>query len=312
MVASSCLNRKSVVEPIHTHKQRAAEVYLTHWEQTGEDRFRIDARRPLAHAFYRVGAQGDPLLICETVRQALPMLCHAAYDVPLGHQLIWDTLRYTIEDSAHAGAGRGPHAELHIECFDLAYRGARPAALSLRAVYYWDGVRVATVETRFALLSPGAYGRLRGARADAGAAMASAVPPGRPVPCATTGRSRPQDVVLSALDENQWLLRTDTSHPVLFDHPVDHVPGIVLLEAAHQAVGGAQVTRLDCEFQQYVELDAPCTITATPLRTVTDTDGPGEHQVRVTAVQHDRLCFSASVTCRPPAALPEEGSRGTR
>ncbi|MEV4741983.1 ScbA/BarX family gamma-butyrolactone biosynthesis protein [Streptomyces sp. NPDC049555] len=312
MIASSCLDRKSVVEPVHTHKQRTAEVYLTHWQRTGDDRFRIDARRPVAHAFYRVGAPFDPLLVCETVRQALPMLCHAAYDVPLGHQLIWDTLQYTIEDRAYAGENRGPHADLHIECFDLAYRGARPAALSLRAVYYWEGVRVATVETRFALLSPGAYERLRGARADAGAAMASAVPPGQPVPFAATGRSREQDVVLSALDENQWLLRIDTSHPVLFDHPVDHVPGIVLLEAAHQAVAGADVTRLDCEFHQYVELDAQCTVTATLLRTVTETDGPGERTVRITAVQNDRLCFSATATCRATAPHLEEGGRGTR
>ncbi|MFD4466980.1 AfsA-related hotdog domain-containing protein [Rhodococcus sp. NPDC058505] len=66
------------------------------------------------------------------------------------------------------------------------------------------------------------------------------------------------------------MLRTDLTHPVLFDHPSDHVPGAVLLEAARQSarlVLGtpcADVESIDLEFQQFVELDEPTTVTATP------------------------------------------------
>ncbi|WP_260845011.1 AfsA-related hotdog domain-containing protein [Streptomyces sp. SLBN-31] len=46
----------------------------------------------------------------------------------------------------------------------------------------------------------------------------------------------PTDVVLSPLGQpHRWQLRVDTRHPVLFDHIVDHVPGMLLIEAARQA-----------------------------------------------------------------------------
>ncbi|WP_281275492.1 AfsA-related hotdog domain-containing protein [Saccharothrix australiensis] len=34
---------------------------------------------------------------------------------------------------------------------------------------------------------------------------------------------------------DSWLPRVDRRHPVLFDHPVDHVPGMALQEAGRQA-----------------------------------------------------------------------------
>ncbi|MFD0381589.1 AfsA-related hotdog domain-containing protein [Streptomyces stramineus] len=41
---------------------------------------------------------------------------------------------------------------------------------------------------------------------------------------------------LPTSDPRQWLLRHPFANTVLYDHPVDHVPGLVLIEAAHQAV----------------------------------------------------------------------------
>jgi hypothetical protein len=281
------------VAPWHVHKRHAEEVYLTHWRRTGHDAFHIRARRPGAHAFYRVGRAFDPLLLCETVRQTFPLLCHAAYDVPRGHQLIWEHFGYRVDDAAYADVDRGPDVTMDVHCFDISYRGTRPAALSLRAEVRWGDVPVATAETRFTVRSAAVYQRLRGAYAETGAAMARAVPVPAPDPYALAGRARPQDLVLAPPGDDGRQLRVDTTHPVYFDHPVDHVPGMILLEAVHQAVGGADVSALDCAFHRYVELDAPCTIIAA------STEGNREEQrTRITAAQGDTIRFSADVTSR--------------
>ncbi|MGX1133514.1 hypothetical protein RKD49_005704 [Streptomyces glaucescens] len=297
------------VEPWQVHKLHADEVYLTHWRGTGPDAFHIRARRPDRHPLYRVGAELDPLLLCETVRQVFPLLCHAAYEVPLGHQLIWERFRYELHDTAFAGADRGPGLDLEVRCFDLSYRGKRPAALSLRADVGWGGVRVATAETRFTVQSRAVYQRLRGAHADAEAAMASALPAPAPAPYTRTGRNRAADVVLAGPAGDGHLLRVDPSHRVYFDHPVDHVPGMLLLEAAHQAVGGA-VRSLDCTFRRYVEFDAPCTVVTAPLDPGPDGE-PARTRTRVTAVQEGEARFTADVvTCSAP--VPEESGRAAR
>ncbi|MEU1287656.1 ScbA/BarX family gamma-butyrolactone biosynthesis protein [Kitasatospora sp. NPDC005856] len=297
------------VEPWQVHKLRPDEVYLTRWRRTGPDAFHIRARRPLRHPLYRVAPDFDPLLLCETVRQTFPLLCHAAYDVPLGHQLIWERIRYDIDDAAYAGADRGPELELHVRCFDLSYRGKHPAALSLWALVTWGGLPVATADTRFTVQSRAVYQRLRGAYADTESAVAKASPAPAPAPCAGTGRHRARDVLLTSPADDGRRLRVDPTHPIYFDHPVDHVPGMLLLEAAHQAVGGA-VSTLDCTFHRYVELDAPCTIVTTPLAPDARPADSGSGVVgrtRVTAVQDGRRHFTADLVPYAAPVLVDSG-----
>ncbi|QMV06648.1 hypothetical protein GJU35_13800 [Streptomyces lincolnensis] len=94
-------------------------------------------------------------------------------------------------------------------------------------------------------------------------------------------------------------MRVDTSHPLLFDRPDDHVPGMVLLEAARQAAaavtpgdGTPYPLSMENTFDRYVEFDTPCWIEATPV-----TDG-----VRVVGHQDGEQVFSSLVRMDGPAA----------
>jgi hypothetical protein len=56
---------------------------------------------------------------------------------------------------------------------------------------------------------------------------------------ASVGRRDPANVMISPVtrtgeDGHEALVATDGGHPVFFDHPQDHLPGMLLLEAARQ------------------------------------------------------------------------------
>ncbi|MFD7335496.1 ScbA/BarX family gamma-butyrolactone biosynthesis protein [Streptomyces violascens] len=299
----------------YVHKINASEVYLTNWRGDGRDRFRIAAEWPDRHHFDPAGNTLDPLLLSETIRQTFPLLCHAAYGVPMGHRLIWERFSYRVLTTADALAARGRDIELHVQCHDIAYRGTRPTSLSMWTTVTRGGVPVAQAETRFAITAKGVYQRLRGKYADASLAMSRAVPLPESALTRPVGshRTRGRDDVLTppTTDGAQWL-RVDTSHPGHFDHPVDHVPGMLLLEAAHQAALGTSadsrnaegtdapgtcITSLTCQFKQYVELDLPCALFSEEL----SPNELGHRRLAVEAVQNDRVAFTAELTTAPTA-----------
>ncbi|WP_238698223.1 AfsA-related hotdog domain-containing protein [Streptomyces sp. E5N91] len=160
-----------------------------------------------------------------------------------------------------------------------------------------NGVPLGTACTRFAIQERAVYERLRGRYADIpGLRVLPLAPPASP---ARVGRLRFEDVVLSATDmSDRWQLRVDPMHPILFDHPVDHAPGMLILEAARQAALAATdplrgvVTGMETVFHRYAELDEPCWIAANRLP-----GGPGGlRRVTVTGEQQGRPVFTCTVT----------------
>ncbi|MGW6565651.1 ScbA/BarX family gamma-butyrolactone biosynthesis protein [Streptomyces sp. NPDC054975] len=292
----------------YTHKTNPAEVLLRSWCRTGDDTFTVTARWPREHTFYLARhGRHDPLFLAETVRQTLPMLSHAAYDVPFGHQLLWKDFGWDIDADALWADGEDALVDLHITASDVKYRKERATAVTLSVEATRAGRRLATARTRFTIQDRAVYERLRGPYADIAAVNARVLPLPPPSPTHETGRTRFQDVVLSCTDVPlRWQLRTDTSHPVLFDHPVDHAPGMLLLEAARQAAQAAchprqtLVAGMHSAFSRYAELDAPCWITAKAL----PDDPKGRPRVLVTAEQNGEEIFLSVVALHEvPAAL---------
>ncbi|WP_103528805.1 ScbA/BarX family gamma-butyrolactone biosynthesis protein [Streptomyces sp. SM12] len=290
------------VSPVSTHKTNRDEVLLRTWWRSAPDRFTVTAEWPAAHPFYvsRLGLR-DPLLLSETVRQTLPLLSHAAYRVPEGHQLLWKDFDWVMDPGAALADGSPAGLELHITCEDVKYRRDRASAISLHVDVERDGRPLAAARTRFTIQDRTVYNRLRGRYADAAAATAQAVPLPPPAGRSRFGRDRFEDVVLAATDQpGRWQLRVDPAHPVLFDHLVDHVPGMLLLEGARQAAlatahpAPTAVVGMDSAFVRYAELDAPCWL---------EVEGsPESGTVRVSARQHDQEIFHSTVTLIPVPA----------
>ncbi|MFG2523117.1 ScbA/BarX family gamma-butyrolactone biosynthesis protein [Streptomyces sp. NPDC048527] len=282
------------------HKHDASQVLLTDFGRIGEDEFLItadwtDTSRLMSTQDSR---RDDAVLLTETIRQTFPLLAHAGYEVPFGHHLLWDEYRYALCLDALGRGGAGGRPQLHIKCYDIVRRRGVVSALSLDITVLRDGEQLATAHTRFDIQPAAIYRRLRGARGDALEMLALAR--SRPLPPPVSGASEEfRDAVLSPTDErDRWQLRIDTHHPMYFDHPSDHAPGILLLEAAKQAARAVRHPRagvteaMETVFHRYVELDSPCRVDAQPL----PDDQQGRARILVTMHQEDKLCFTALVS----------------
>ncbi|MEU0575380.1 ScbA/BarX family gamma-butyrolactone biosynthesis protein [Dermacoccus nishinomiyaensis] len=282
------------------HRAAVAEVMLTDWEQLDEGRFRVAAQWPRSHSFFTPidGRHHDPLMAGETIRQVGALLAHAEFGVPFDHHfLLWD-FALTVHPEQLEVRQAPASLEIEVICTEVKRRGGRLAGLSYETVVRREGQLAASGRISYACTSAAVYRRVRPARVfDDQRHLLALTAPAAPQ---TMGRTSPADVVLSPIGErNRWQLRVDTRHPVLFDHPVDHVPGMVLLEAARQ--GAAAVLErptflplgITATFDRYAELDAPCFVEAHLL----DRESPGgQKTVRVTGHQEGSQVFSSLVT----------------
>ncbi|MFE0201151.1 ScbA/BarX family gamma-butyrolactone biosynthesis protein, partial [[Kitasatospora] papulosa] len=250
------------------HRASVAEVMLTDWARHDDHRFTVTAQWPRGHSFYtNIDDCHDPLIAAETIRQAGILLAHAEFGVPLDrHFLVWD-LAVSVRPE-HMRVGWQPASlELGVTCSSVKRRGRELSGFRVSVDIRRDGELAGTGGGSLACLQPAVYRRLRAPHLIEGA-RPRVIPLTAPVPPQTVGRSSPVDVVLSPAGRpHLWRLRVDTGHPVLFDHPLDHVPGMLLLEAARQATAarlGRSYLPLDItsEFKRFTELDAPCLIEA--------------------------------------------------
>lgn len=287
----------------YVHRSAVTEVFLTGWHADGTDAWTVDAQWPRAHSFYGP-AHGlhDPLMLAETVRQAGLLLNHVGHGVPLGHSVIWGSMGYSLRPGALEVAEAPADVEVRVRDHDTVRRGSRLS--SMRQVFdaYRDGRHLGRVECSFTCHTPAVYRRLRGPYADLDHVLSRRPPLPDPVRPALVGRDRATDVVLApSAGKHRWQLRVDTAHPVLFDHPVDHAPGMLMVEAARQAAyaaagpGPSIAAAMDCSFVRYAELDAPCWIRTEAA----GHDDAGRPRVAVTAEQNGGPVFTATVTCAP-------------
>ena len=298
------------------HKAAHTEVLLTGWRQCGESEFEVGAQWPRDHGFWRTDSDGvqDPMLLVETTRQALPLLSHAAYGVPAEHQLIWDHHNCAFAAPLLRVTGRPAEVILHMSASHPPLPRGRLRKLSLEMTVSSEGRTLGTASTVFSAHTPEVYARLRGPRLSGpSAAMAAAVQPPAPVAPALVGRESEREVVLAPAGEGgRWQLRVPTSSPWLFDHPVDHVPGMLLMEAARQCghliTSGRQphLVRLEAEFRRYVDLDEPswAEISPGPSSDGLTSPGPdGESTLTVSVTQHGKRAFTAVVGFATEAGL---------
>lgn len=276
----------------YVHLKNSDRVFITGWKCCGSGEFSLTAQWPAS----RGGQQCDPRVLAQTFRQSGLVLAHAEYGVPLSHQMLLQDFNFTVNPDFLLPDNCFTALDIDVTVSETRRSGRFASALDMVVHIHHGGVTVARAESEFAWSSPAVYRRLRGAHlsVDWGTWPLPA-----PVAPELVGRSSATDVVLAPSDHpRRWQLRNDTDNTLLFDHPVDHVPGLALLEAAYQAANATVApatfvpAAITSSYARYVEFDEPCWIETELLPCPTT----GPFEVQVTGVQGGQTVFRAGLS----------------
>ncbi|MEV4341992.1 ScbA/BarX family gamma-butyrolactone biosynthesis protein [Streptomyces sp. NPDC049590] len=225
------------------HRASVAEVLLTDVLRVDETRFLAAACWSRSHPTFPVDGHAvhHPLMVVETLRQLGIFIPLCYLGVPVDTRMLITDVFFTTEPAAQP---RAAHGATQITCrvrVTGLRAGADGAAAGLRmhTEFLAGGAVFARAGGGARFLSAERYAALRGPLAGTCQPPASAgllrpdparlgVPHARDVVigCAGAPGPAPREVLVDAADP--W-------HPFFFDHATDHVPGMVLLEAARQA-----------------------------------------------------------------------------
>ncbi|MDJ0396227.1 AfsA-related hotdog domain-containing protein [Rhodococcus sp. G-MC3] len=281
------------------HRSALSEVFLT--DAVAEDSltYIVAAQLPPSHAYFtdHLSRRGgiDPLLLLECCRQAETYVSHRYLDVPLGYNFIlaswsmsFENLHYRNRIEQCVSLRLSVHAEV-----------PRYIAGQLRSVTFRieistaTAVRLGTVTMKVKYTSKEVYRALRESRRGSAPKMNTELPGARHgvVEAVTVGRLSAQNVVLSDLRHTpngiKAQVRPAFDNPSFFDHPQDHVPAMVTVEAVRQlallaladecglSAMHTQVSAIEGTFYDYIELDTTAELTVAELTTRVDTDHPG-------------------------------------
>ncbi|MER6561632.1 AfsA-related hotdog domain-containing protein [Streptomyces sp. NPDC001027] len=342
--AAAALGFSRTVERELVHRRNLTEVFLTDVRSVQQRSFVAAALLPLVHAHYtsHTGPTGrwapDAVLLLECCRQAETFAAHALFDVAMDAGFILRNWSVVLSTDTAVPQGPGPRELLMSAVVRDAdgQTGGSIRSLAYEFGLWLSGVDIGQVRMEVGYVAPRTYAAIRTRRRGGPPPTSDEQPPvatGRPVDPARTGRINPTDTLLldavTGPDSVTAALRVPVENPSLFDHPQDHVPGMVLVEAARQIAalatdawgGGAPCTTaliaVESSFSAYAELDRPVTMAATPpdgagpSRASTDT--ADRRRVAVTFHQDGSVIARMSVVMAavshvtpPPGTEPKE------
>ncbi|GAA1957453.1 ScbA/BarX family gamma-butyrolactone biosynthesis protein [Amycolatopsis minnesotensis] len=307
------------------HRAAVAEVLLTSAVEAGEDVFTIAGQLPRYHAFYGESreprSEYDPVLLLEASRQACILIAHRFCSVSTGERFVMRDLELTVTDRRGLALRPAP-SDFVLRCRILRRFRGRTGLSGLRVACTAkvDGVETTVAQFTFSWVSAEKWASMRAAnRSELGL-------PAVPSLCAQpprlaahrVDRREPFNVVISPLKvDGGGAVATevvvDTAHPVLFDHPLDHLPGMLQLEAFRQlaiaAVGANRITGFAMRFLGFGEFDLANECEAA---VEVDDDGPlvrgvltqGERRIAEARLRFDKQGAPVVVVAAGAMAVP--------
>ncbi|GHF36029.1 adhesin [Streptomyces mashuensis] len=292
----STIRRRRPVPRELVHLSSDDAVHCTGWSRLDPTTYLVTAEWPAGTSTEvpGCGTRHESLVTAQTVRQAGLLLAHAEFGAPLPHAVLLRTFAFSFDAGRPVVTGARAALDIMVSCTETERRGNRTTGLHLDMTVLRDGHVFGTAATGFSWIPPVVYRRLRGDHAEP---VRVQPPLPAPVPPASVGRATAPEVVLAPTGEPlRWLLRGDFTNTTLYDHAVDHQPGLVLIEAAHQAArlatapGTFLPASVSATFDRYVEFDRPCTVEARV------SGGTRTTTVHVTGHQDGQQAFTTVLT----------------
>lgn len=296
------------------HRAAVCEVFLTDHAELGDGRFALAAQLPRTHAYFSDHLAAvptyDPLLLLEVCRQASILVAHRYLGVGSDQKFVFGTGEFAVTDRPALRIGASPaQVVLFVDVVAEKRRGDELVGVTY-AMEVRLGDRTVFTETMAIQWMPGGvWGRIRTrARDELGVEGLDhpIVAPG--VDGGSVGRAHAQNVVLGDVrhvaEGIEAAVRVDRDHPALFDHELDHVPGMLIFEAlrqtaiaaAHEGLGYSParlvLDRAVVRFTRFGEFEIATRATA---RSLTPREGGGA-EVQLAITQDDVPIAEAEVS----------------
>lgn len=310
------------------HKRSLENVLLTEVRACSDDRFLCAGRIPTAHRFFNDAGRTphqDILFYTELGRQASLAVSHAFLNVSAEDVFVFEGSQAAVTDAAWTTPCHSAPdlvlVEVHIR--DVARRRNNAVSrvvadhrMSIGEEQVFQGTGAWTMQPaalfhRLRRMSPG---RTTPARSDS---------PHLDV-APTAGRTRSAglgNVVISRpefIDDGTAYVSSlivDYRHPYFFDHPCDHIPGMLLLEACAQMAVAAfsestaiapatcGIGAYDVNFAQFVECGVPTAITARVHAAGPDAGGVLASTVQIEISQQNVVAGTATMCIALPTCV---------
>jgi hypothetical protein len=294
------------------HKRSLENVLVTELRAYGDARFVCAGRIPTAHRFFNDAGrtpQKDILFYTELGRQASLAVSHTFLGISREDVFIFEGSQARLTEAAWK-AQIQPHLdsvvteirvhEIERRRNNVVNRVVAEHIMFISGTEVFRGTGAWTVQPAALFQRLRRLAKTRPASSSDGSSIAS------------TRRRSYDNVVILPLQPGETRtqfatsLLLDETHPYFFDHPCDHVPGMLLLEGSAQLAKAVsaeiasasprdfEIAGYDVNFQQFVECDAPVTLTAGVDADETKTDGVFA-KAHVSISQHNVVCGTATL-----------------
>lgn len=262
------------------HKAGPEAVWLTEIAQVGDHHYLCAGQVPRVHTYVNDAIQPgytyyDLGLLTELGRQAGIATMHAYEGAPVDWATVFMKFDLELVDPVPNDRSPGPVPAM----VDVRYpnRETEDGTLTVgcELTFEIDGVVRATSTTMASAYEKGPYRAWRGEMRDAKPLADHEPRVVKPIAPERVGRRDPDNVMIGELHPAEGsgtyecAAHVDQLHPHFFEHPMDHVPGVVHLEVMrqaalvaaeqHQGVSPVGATIVSCRtrFAGFAELELP-------------------------------------------------------
>ena len=242
------------------HRAALSEVFVEGSRALSQERFYLQAQWPRRHYFFDMESGSvDLLLVAETLRQATILVAHRYFDVPMTDVFLMRGMTVELTGST-LPATFSPYAvEIDVRVTSVKSGSRGLTALHTDLSFRHEGVVIAEGSGDLQILEARLYGRMRPASRRS-----------HELPLSPRPQELNRGLLLTpdTVHADAWQLHIDHRHPVFFDHPLDHVPGMVIIEAVRQLVSAphgptSPLRYFAGVFTAFLDLDSPVQIQST-------------------------------------------------
>lgn len=320
------LSYANAVARERVHRDAICEVFLTDVVCRGDAGIVVGVQLPRSHSYYSdhlvAAPRYDPLLVVEAFRQTAIVVAHEYANAPVGSKFVFNSASFDASDAPGLYCGTtSACGRIIASVANEKVRNGVITGISLDMELTLEGQSAAKMSMTIQWMPGPGWDKVR-ARGRGGLCLdpKRAYATGFRMSPADVGRWHHNNVVL--LDARSLGRRiesgvvVDESHPSLFDHPLDHIPGALLFEAyrqcgivaMHELLGLSPkfvaLTGVEVVFTRFGELELP-TDCAVEL-----VDRTADGGAVLSGVISQDGCAIATATLRFAHITPFNGSRG--